>query len=54
LWVTTNIKRFEKSGEVLPENRAGSMACGQKVFSGLIFCFFSTKRKEAASAAMSG
>jgi len=26
-----------KAGKGLPENRAGSMACGQKVFSGLIF-----------------
>jgi hypothetical protein len=43
-----------KKRKGLPENRAGCMACGLKVFSGLIFCFFSIKRKVVATAAMSG
>jgi hypothetical protein len=36
------------------ENRAGSWPCGQKVFSVLIFCYFSIRRKVVAPAAMSG
>ncbi|MGN6178819.1 MAG: hypothetical protein ACTHNW_06540 [Mucilaginibacter sp.] len=48
-----NIK-LTNAGKGLPENRARRFACGRKVFSGLIFCFFSIKRKEVASAAMSG
>jgi len=42
----------ERSGPT--ENRAGSWPCGLKVFSVLIFCYFSIKRKVVASAAMSG
>jgi hypothetical protein len=39
-----------------PDRKAGQKvkACGEKLFSVLIFCFFSIKRKEGASAATSG
>jgi hypothetical protein len=43
-----------KAGKDPTENRAGSWPCGLKVFSVLIFCYFSIKRKVVASAAMSG
>jgi len=38
----------EKAGKGLPENRAGCFACGLKVFSGLIFCYFFIKKKVVA------
>jgi hypothetical protein len=45
---------IKKVGKGPTENRAGSVACGQKVFSVLTFWFFCVKTKELAPAAMSG
>jgi hypothetical protein len=52
-YINHTISNNAKAGKGLTENRAGSMACGLKVFSGLIFwLLLDQSQKQQSSAAI--